>query len=62
MKKVIAALLIALFVIVGCQEGSSLVAPQDNSELEKKSAEIEIIESAQDTSVVLPNSPIVPRI
>ncbi|MCB9207477.1 MAG: hypothetical protein H6612_07925 [Ignavibacteriales bacterium] len=51
MKKVIAVLVIALFIIVGCHESSSIVAPNNSDvNLEKKSDATEFVPTEVDSN------------
>jgi len=50
MKKLIAISTIALFVVIGCQEGSSIVAPDNGSTLDKKPDATQFIPTDPDSS------------
>ena len=63
MKKLFAIFSISLFIIFGCQEASSVVAPNDGNALPKQGDSREFDISDQDSSD-LPNAPdpVIPRI
>ena len=48
MKKLLAFLTISLFVLAGCQESSSIVAPDNDSSLDKEKQE-KIVKPEDDT-------------
>jgi len=56
MKKLISAFAISLFFIIGCQEASSVVAPDKVNSMQKQEDAAEFDISNQDSSD-LPNAP-----
>lgn len=64
MKKIITIALISTFVIASCQEASSIVAPNTDTKLEKKSEEIKFSPTDQDSTDLpkAPGRPIIVRV
>ena len=63
MKKIIVSTLLLTFLIIGCQESSSIVAPENSDlNLDKKSNPTEFVPNSIDTLITNGNRPGFPRV